>query len=526
MGCSATENASACSEGRVAATSLLCAVHRSGERAVPAASTRRCPGSYIWPIVRLRIPGNRSPVLHRAATETSTSGGWKRFYSSDYSDPNTQTAPNLTVTYAFPAPPVPTDAGPIDGPDSTVDTDPTMTGTYTDPAGLSGSIGYRLMNANCTTTLESGTGTVVADQLQSQWTPQSISLTLGSSDGVEAQAVDSTGALSPWSSCQTFAALAPLDNPSPVGPALADPTPTFTVQLDSSAGSSQQVYFTVGQIGSDTPLDGATRTVAPGGTVSWTVPAGTLTVGGHYAWDVEGDRVVGTGPMEYDVVPNGPVAIISQPVDGSLSDTDVPLVAATQGFSSVTSVQFIVDGATYDTVSASPWSSDWDAFAPGTHTVSAAVTGVANGNTITVTTPTASFDYEYPAVATSADQTFLGQDVSQTATTTLGVTSFALTAWQTHAQTYAREYACQRTPDPDTPSGFASCGGSNFNTSSYNHKWPVIYKNDVVSIDTLDDCANFVSQIIHYAGFRMDNNWYMKRHYVGGGAGATLRVDS
>jgi hypothetical protein len=121
-----------------------------------------------------------------------------------------------------------------------------------------------------------------------------------------------------------------------------------------------------------------------------------------------------------------------------------------------------------------------------------------------VASPAAVFTYEAAPELSADDSAFLGNSLDQEGATTLsaGDENKALPVFLQRARDYANWYACKRGSSSSTPSGMIACGWSNFDTTYYNHNFPVI---------TGEDCTNFISQIFFHAGWRMDSRWYARK---------------
>lgn len=413
------------------------------------------------------IPNNGVEI--RAHNETSTAS-YKRFTSTDAG----ANQPSLTVTYQ----PITLDYfGPADGP-AIDDPQPLFLAAVSTPGGSDSVFAdFRLMNASCTQTIASGTGTTVSQDADSVWqTPAGVTLTIGQPYGLQVQAETTAGLSSGWSSCQTFQEGAQLTATGPASAAVStNLRPTLQATLGSDSAVSVAPTFTIYNEADDSVVASGTGTLAAAGQASsWTAPQGVLSAGGRYYWLVSASNALPSLASSYYPVGSGARAVLTAPTSNSALGFSETLTADTSGFDagSITSATFSADAATIATATTAPYSADFvPPTATGTHTLAVSVTGKVNGSTTTVTSPGVSVTY---GGEHGADAPVYTGDVAPAEPTTTpppaGVAAAAVSVSKTKIVNYALKYALTNNP-------------------AYHH-----YSND---------CTNFVSQSMFAGGWGM-----------------------
>ena len=208
-------------------------------------------------------------------------------------------------------------------------TSPTLSATFSDPdAGDTGTLAFQLCSdAPCSTVLESGSSVAgLANGANGTWAP-SYSLVDGTAYYWRAEATDSAGNVSGWSSTQSFT----FDTTPPGTPTLDSPAAAARVNttqlgatfVDSDATDSGTVDFELCSNASCSAViaSGTSAAVSGGSAVSWT-PSGVAD--GTYYWrlratDIAGNQTAWTTPTRSFVLDTNPpgVPTVSGPADAS-----------------------------------------------------------------------------------------------------------------------------------------------------------------------------------------------------------------
>jgi hypothetical protein len=393
-------------------------------------------------------------------------------------------------------PQVPEGVEPQDGDPATGTTNPALVGLYSDSNQGSGQLEFQVMDRTCSAVIASGLGTVVTSEKLSVWNPTDLGLVMGRSYGLRARSIDPGGSASSFSECSSFAIATTV---TPIGPAFdavsVDQTPMLTAKLGADAESAEPVAFEVHRGSDDALVASGTGAVAvPGQNSSWKVPAGILQAGTAYYWTGSAQGATGTGSVPYFVAAGAIGLTITSPLDGTAElDGLVGVTAVPTGFDSVSGVDFLVDGMTIGTDDSAPYSAE---FSPqslgGSHEIRTVATGSINGQSLNrVASVSVAF-----AAPTSPD-TLISSEQAEDLPPSQGDPNTTETRGPVSTNRIVH-YAERWTDNSGTHS-----------SAPYNPAYKAFSA----------DCANFVSQALHFGGWTMrrtaaspDGIWYYDRY--------------
>jgi putative amidase-like protein/Big-like domain-containing protein len=438
--------------------------------------------------------GSDSPVTIQpnSGLVDGTSYTWKArgFDGTDYS--KNYSAPG-SFTYDT-SPSVPWGVTPQDGNTFNVTgtTNPSFVGMYTDSNGGSGQLRFQLLDAGCNTVQTSALGSLTTDGSLSVWTPSpALGLTMGTQYAIRARAEDSSGTNSAYSPCSVFEVDTTLTavSPDPTQPS-SQLRPVLTATLGADAPGSKTPTFAVYRRSDGTQVaSGTGSSAAPGQNSTWTVPQSVLSADSDYYWVASAGGAEGTGQQEYQTVSTGTDLSLSAPLVGDELDGVATLSANPTGFDTITSVTFSVDGTAVQTVTTSPWETDFAVPTPGgNHTIAASVTGVVGGVTMTRNSPNVSVTYAAANNDTSLDSV---PDPTQA-------------QLDQAAQDWLDEQAGHTQPihvSADRMISYALC----YSNDSGGYDQPRPQCDNGYNYIKQNDCANFASQQLLAAGWRYAN---------------------